>query len=387
MTSTDLTGLSCVAATPFFKIQHEAFSKPPICRWTVIVLITLLRYSEALAYVLLAFAVRWIADHYLAIGLPFLTFFIAIAVTAWRIGVGPALAATVLSGFLAGYYFFPQPGLLTLESGQLLAVGFFIGEAGVLTLLISGLKHAKEEVQRVNAQLEEKMVARTKHLNESYERVRSLTTELALTEQRGRRQLALELHDYLAQLLVVTRMKLSKMSHSVRDPRVKEEVTGIDQALQEVLTYCRTLMTELNPPGLEAGDFHTALHGLAERMGRESLKVTIHFTQQHTFKPNQAILLYQAVRELLFNVLKHAKVDTATVSVSTDAQGRVCVAVEDQGIGFTPATGWEPGTPHFGLDSVHERMRTLGGDCMVQSELGKGTRVELVLPSQTLRDS
>ena len=48
------------------------------------------------------------------------------------------------------------------------------------------------------------MVERTKHLKESYERVRSLTTELALTEQRGRRQLALELHDYLAQLLVVT---------------------------------------------------------------------------------------------------------------------------------------------------------------------------------------
>ena len=77
MTSTDLTGLSCVAATPFFKIQHEAFSKPPICRWTVIVSITLLRYSEALAYVLLAFAVRWIAYHYLAIGLPFLLLFLS----------------------------------------------------------------------------------------------------------------------------------------------------------------------------------------------------------------------------------------------------------------------------------------------------------------------
>ncbi len=350
-------------------------------------LTTVLRYSEALAYVLLAFAVRWVADPYLSIGLPFLTFFIAIAVTAWRVGVGPALAATVLSGFVAGYFFFPQPGLLTLASGQLLAVGIFIGEAGVLTLLISGLKHAKEEVQQVNARLEDQMVERSKHLKESYERVRSLTTELALTEQRGRRQLALELHDYLAQLLVVTRMKLSKMSHSVRDPRVKEEVSGIDEALQEVLTYCRTLMTELNPPGLETGDFHTALHGLADRMGREALKVTIHIMQQPTLTPNQAILLYQAVRELLFNVLKHAKVDTATISVSTDAQGRVCVAVEDQGLGFTPATGWQAGTTHFGLDSVHERMLTLGGDCMVQSEPGKGTRIELVLPSQTPRDS
>jgi signal transduction histidine kinase len=344
------------------------------------VLTAVLRYSEALAYVLFALALRWVADPYLSMGLPFLTFFIAIAVTAWRVGVGPALAATVFSGFLAGYSFFPQPGLLALESGQLLAVGIFIGEGAVLTLLISGLKHAKEEVQQVNARLEDQMVERTKHLKESYERVRSLTTELALTEQRGRRQLALELHDYLAQLLVVTRMKLSKMSHSVRDPRVKEEVSVIDEALQEVLTYCRTLMTELNPPGLETGNLQTALHGLADRMGREGLKVPIHIMQQPTLTPNQAILLYQAIRELLFNVLKHAKVDTATISVSTDAQGRVCVAVEDQGIGFTPTTGWQPGTTHFGLDSVQERMRTLGGDCVVQSEPGRGTRVELVLP-------
>ncbi len=341
---------------------------------------TVLRYSEALAYVLLAFAARWVSDPYLSIGLPFLTFFIAVAVTAWRVGVGPALAATVVSALLASYYFLPQPGLLALESGQLLAVGIFIGEAAVLTFLISGLKQAKDEVQRVNARLEEKVAERTKNLKTTYERVRSLTTELALTEQRGRRQLALELHDYLAQLLVVTRMKLSKMSQSVRDPRVKEEVTGIDDALQEVLTYCRTLMTELNPPGLETGDLPAALHGLAERMGREGLKVSITVMQQPTITPDQAILLYQSVRELLFNVLKHAKVDTATVSVSTDPQGRVRVAVEDQGIGFTPATGWQPGTTHFGLDSVHERMRTLGGDCVVQSEPAKGTRVELVLP-------
>lgn len=341
---------------------------------------TVLRYSEALAYVLVAFAARWGSDPYLSIGLPFLTFFIALAVTAWRVGMGPALAATVVSAFLASYYFLPQPGLLALESGQLLAVGIFIGEAAVLTLLISGLKQAKDEVQRVNARLEEKVAERTKNLKATYERVRSLTTELALTEQRGRRQLALELHDYLAQLLVVTRMKLSKMSQSVRDPRVKEEVTGIDDALQEVLTYCRTLMTELNPPGLETGDLQAALHGLAERMGREGLKVSMHVMQQPTITSDQAILLYQSVRELLFNVLKHAKVDTATVSVSTDPQGRVRVAVEDQGIGFTPATGWQPGTTHFGLDSVHERMRTLGGDCVVQSEPAKGTRVELVLP-------
>jgi signal transduction histidine kinase len=115
-------------------------------------------------------------------------------------------------------------------------------------------------------------------------------------------------------------------------------------------------------------------------MGREGLKVSMHVMQQPTITSDQAILLYQSVRELLFNVLKHAKVDTATVSVSTDPQGRVRVAVEDQGIGFTPATGWQPGTTHFGLDSVHERMRTLGGDCVVQSEPAKGTRVELVLP-------
>jgi signal transduction histidine kinase len=92
------------------------------------------------------------------------------------------------------------------------------------------------------------------------------------------------------------------------------------------------------------------------------------------------VLLFQVVRELLFNVVKHADTDRALVTLD-DEDGTLVITVEDEGRGFDPDT-LEPKTEGgFGLFSVRERLRLFGGHLEIDSTPGNGTRMTAVLPA------
>ena len=80
-------------------------------------------------------------------------------------------------------------------------------------------KAVEEKLRQSAAELEQRVADRTQELVRSQHRLRDLATELTLTEQRERRRLAGELHDYLAQLLVLMRMKIRQASPRVPDER------------------------------------------------------------------------------------------------------------------------------------------------------------------------
>ena len=95
----------------------------------------------------------------------------------------------------------------------------------------------------------------------------------------------------------------------------------------------------------------------------------------------QAVLVFQCVRELLFNVLKHAGVQQAMVQVLTDGLGEVRVIVRDRGQGMSEDDSRRDAQPgHLGLFAVRERMASVGGRAEVSSKLGEGTSVTLCLP-------
>jgi len=94
-------------------------------------------------------------------------------------------------------------------------------------------------------------------------------------------------------------------------------------------------------------------------------------------------LLFESVRELLFNAVKHAHAARATLELALDADDRLCITVTDQGIGFDPAAlddRSKAGQVGWGLFSIRERLTLLGGRFDVDSAPGRGTRVRLVAP-------
>lgn len=148
---------------------------------------------------------------------------------------------------------------------------------------------------------------------------------------------------------------------------------------------CRDLTTQLAPPTLYDDGFCPALRWLSDWFKeKQELKVNLELIDEpEPFNEELSVLLFQSVRELLFNVVKHAMTSEATVTVESGDAGWMKVTVTDRGRGFEAANAVAASTGGFGLFSLRERMGIMGGDVKLQSAPGQGTRVILSVPSAT----
>ena len=255
----------------------------------------------------------------------------------------------------------------------------------VLSLADAALREKEERLRSFSSQLEQLVEERTMELMQSQDRLRGLATELNLTEQRERKRLAAELHDHLQQMLVLGRIKLGQGKHLVESiPACAKLLHETDALLSEALTYTRTLVAELSPPVLRDHGLPKGLKWLGEYMQKHDMAVTVTMMEEPLKLPDdQALLLFQSVRELLMNAWKHAQTDTAEVTMDMQ-DGRLRIEVRDHGQGFNVATAeTHPATglaAKFGLFSIHERMKALGGSFTIESAPGQGTTARLTLP-------
>jgi signal transduction histidine kinase/CheY-like chemotaxis protein len=249
--------------------------------------------------------------------------------------------------------------------------------------LHESLRQREEHLRNITGKLEQRVEARTHELILSQERLRALANELNWTEQRERKRVATELHDHLAQLLALAVMKLSQI-------RQKQELAPISTALMnnvqallvDALNYTRTLIIDLNPPKLQDVGLRSVLNSLAEQMQRHQLTVHVDQSQEEDLKlpEEQGLLLFQSVRELLINVVKHSGVNEAVVSL-VQHDGKLRIEVCDGGKGFDAQVKMRKGhSASLGLFSIRERMQALGGAFEVESAAERGTRATLILP-------
>lgn len=259
-----------------------------------------------------------------------------------------------------------------------------------INLDISRLKRAEEDLRRLTVLLDQRVVERTAELAQAVEalhnqraQLRALAADLTLTEQRERDRLADFLHSDLQQLLVATRLRAVALGRAP-DPQVQADAREILALTEEAISATRTLTRELSPPSLQRGGLLPALEWLAAWV-LEKHKLTVHLSTlpgpPPSTPPALAVLLYQAVRELLLNAVKHAHVAAVEVTFSAESGG-LTVAVADAGVGFDPALlrtagGREGG---FGLLGIHERLEWVGGRLSVVSAPGQGSRFTLWAP-------
>ncbi|ULA58673.1 MAG: conserved membrane protein of unknown function [Nitrospira sp.] len=270
------------------------------------------------------------------------------------------------------------------------ASGVFSGYLGA-ALDITDRKLAEEQLQRWTAELEKRVDERTQALVHSQARLRALVLDLSATEEQERRRLATELHDYLAQLLVVGRMKLSQARPQVRNPKTERLLSEADDMLTQSLNYTRSLVAELSPQILYQFGLPAALKWLAGQMQSHGLSVAIRCEiDQLPLAEERAVILYQSVRELLFNVAKHAGTGEAAITLIQSPANHVVVTVADHGCGFNPAILLDTDRHHpgrFGLFNVQERIEAIGGTLNLKSSEGSGTAITLSVPLVSSPDS
>jgi signal transduction histidine kinase len=229
-------------------------------------------------------------------------------------------------------------------------------------------------------------ITEEKRLREGLERqtaqLRELASELTLAEQRERRRVAEVLHDNLQQLLVAARLRVSLLGRE-KNPAAKELAVEVDDLLAQSIAVSRILTTELNPYVLHGGKLAPAMEWLAKWMSEKhgiSVKVKVD-PSAPALTEDVGILLFQSVKELIFNAVKHANVKTVQLDLTMNGD-RMKIVVSDSGAGFDPSKisihGGKAGG--FGLLSVRERLEFMGGSMGVESMPGEGTRVTLESP-------
>jgi signal transduction histidine kinase/CheY-like chemotaxis protein len=240
----------------------------------------------------------------------------------------------------------------------------------------------REEVHQ-RQQAEQQLQAANDQLNTRNRQLRALAGELTLAERRERRRLARILHDHLQQLLVGARFRLSILSRS-QDPLIQQAATEIEELLDASIAASRSLTAELSPPILHEGGLDAGLQWLARWMA-EKHGLTVGLETGDGFpdlSPDLQALLFESLRELLFNAVKHARVSTVQVSLRTRGSEVLEIAVRDQGRGFDPGLLKPAGEVGggFGLFNIRERLTLLGGKMEIDSAPGNGTEIILTLP-------
>ncbi|HEU5201260.1 MAG TPA: PAS domain S-box protein [Nitrospira sp.] len=262
-----------------------------------------------------------------------------------------------------------------------------LGEAherkvGILFNDITERKQAEAQLRQLNDSLEARVTERTEALTESQKRLRALAAALNVTEQRERQRLAADLHDYLGQLLALTRIKLGLAKQQPMPPPLAKIITEVEEVTNKAMVYTRTLISQLSPPALSESGLPMALEWLTEQMQQHDLSISLQVkTTIPTIPEDQALLLFQSIRELLFNCVKHAETHEATITLE-QVDGSLYIQIADQGAGFDPLASKNKYSPAsgFGLFSIHERMLSLGGRFELESSPGHGTTATLVLP-------
>lgn len=225
---------------------------------------------------------------------------------------------------------------------------------------------------RLRAEVEERMRAEDQIL-EHQKKMEALTQELSLTEERERERIAGELHDQVGQHLILVKLKLQWLANELTSEKETVVAEEIDKLLSQSIQDIRSLTFQLRPPILANAGLGAAIKWLAEEL-RENYGLNFELTDDHTplaLRYEVRSSIFQAVREILLNVVKHSHCSLARIRLSSDA-GRMQIEITDNGTGFDPdqVARKKSRSGGFGLFNLRKKIDYLGGSSGSRRSLG-----------------
>lgn len=220
------------------------------------------------------------------------------------------------------------------------------------------------------------------------QQIRNLASELTLTEQAERHRLAQILHDDLQQRIFAVQMQLSFLKDAYEKNDLQAfhvDFPQLQEWLAETIQVTRQLSVDLSPPIVHGEGLAEAMVWLASQMEEQyGLKVNI----QSSGKPaalneKVRVLVFHSLREILFNIVKHAGTLEAEIRLENYDWG-MRVAVRDQGAGFDSAKVMDDPTLAHGLLIVRQRLNLLGCSMEINSQPGEGTEVIIEVPDKNM---
>lgn len=203
-----------------------------------------------------------------------------------------------------------------------------------------------------------------------------LLVHAAAAADHERRQLAQELHDDVIQDLAGVGYALSSLDQDL-DETMRPVVAKIGTTVCRDIALLRDMVTQLYPRSMAPQSLATSLNDLGISLRQAGVNVKVDVDEQLTLDETTATLVYRVARESLHNAEKHAQPRNVDVRL-TSGRSRTVLTVMDDGRGFESAAAPAPG--HIGMRLTRDTVAEAGGTFLVDSQMGRGTRVELSLP-------
>lgn len=223
--------------------------------------------------------------------------------------------------------------------------------------------------------------AMEQELVEYHNRVNSMAIEVSIAEERERNRIAGELHDQVGPTLLLGKLKIDQLQARLPDAEYDDEFEAVKEFISKSIHDIRSLTFQLRPPILANAGLEAALRWLAQDFEqRHSIQVSVrHNEVLSVLEYGVRVTLFQAVRELLLNVAKHAAAHHVKITLNSDP-GTLVLIVEDDGAGFSLPHDYVMHSNSFGLFNTEQRIKYHGGQMHIDSSQNCGTRIFITMP-------
>ena len=210
----------------------------------------------------------------------------------------------------------------------------------------------------------------------------AVSARLLAAQEEERRRIARELHDDVSQRLALLSFELQRLGRvvSTKDAEAAELATQLWERTAEVATAVHDLTYRLHPLKLELLGLNAAISDMRRQLAaRHGITISVAFeTVSEPLSREVALCLFRIVEEGLENVVRHSAATEASVTVTGTGEA-IILAIVDTGVGLDPDT---VGSHGLGLPGIRHRLELLGGSMRIWSHPGKGTRLEVSVPSR-----
>jgi signal transduction histidine kinase len=253
-----------------------------------------------------------------------------------------------------------------------LLVTFGIALLGGMVLAIAATALTLRLEREVERRLHETIEARAN--------LQALSDRLVHTQEDERRNLARELHDEVGQSLSAIMMEANSAAATLdtnhMSSGIRDRISSIALMAEKTLNVVRDLALLLRPSMLDDFGLVPALNWHAREMSkRTGLNVRVSADEISDELPDEhKTCIYRVVQEALHNAARHANARNLQVTVKNEGPG-IVFSVRDDGIGFDKRF-----VRGLGMLGMEERVRRLGGELRIESEIGRGTTISAELP-------
>jgi len=256
-----------------------------------------------------------------------------------------------------------------------------MSSTALLYALFQTLSSSRRRAILLAEEMTEELRASEAKLQKTNENLRRLAAHAESIKESERKRIAREIHDDLGQNLLALRIEVDLLASRTnkRHPRLHARAHWMLEQIDATIKSVRQIINDLRPHVLDLGLTAAVDWQIAEFQRRTGLACEL-VSHNHDLHVSDrcATTLFRILQESLTNVSRHARATKVRVELAVDSDS-ISMIVSDNGIGLTKAGGQKPGS--FGLVGIEERVRILGGKCLITSVPNAGTTVHVSLPA------